>query len=48
MREGRLGITVKTADTGYCRWTYGLIQDFTVGNAWKYWWMSIGYRQEWK
>ena len=41
-------ITAVTEDTTSCHRTYGLIQDYTVGNACRFLWMGNGYRQEWK
>lgn len=41
-------ITAVTEDTASCHRTYGLIQDYTVGNACRFLWMGNGYRQEWK
>ena len=31
-----MAITAVTIDMAYCHQIYGLIQDFIVGNAWKY------------
>ena len=36
MREGRLGYNSYKKDMDYCHPTYGLIQDFTAENVWKF------------
>ena len=48
MREGRLGYNSITKDMDYYHQIYGLIQDFTVENAWKCCLMMNGFRPEWK
>ena len=48
MREGRLGYNSYNKDMDYYHQIYGLIQDFTVENAWKCCLMMNGFRPEWK
>lgn len=36
MREGRLGYNSLNKYMDYCPQTYGLIQDFTAENVWKF------------